>query len=259
MPLISITCEGNFRDYLISSLKASILSKYPNLIFLDISRQIAPFEIIEAALTLRNTFYLLPEGSIHFVFVQNIIDTKNPPLVFRYANHFFVTADNGFISLFLQDDKPQEVISLKPDVFVSPFSEINYYPQITGQILEGMPLNEIGTITDKFSEYRFPKPYFEKNAIKGMVLYFDPYQNVISNITKNNFEKYREFNHFEISLQYTDFKIKKINQFYHEVLSGELFALFNHFNLLEIGQYNGKIKEIYNLNKQTRVSIDFYD
>ncbi len=259
MPLISITCEENFRDYLISSLKASILSKIPNVTFLDISRQIVPFETIEASLILRNSFHLLPEGSIHFIFVQNIIDNKKPPLVFRYANHFFVTADNGFISLFLQDDKPQEIIRLKSEVFISPFSEINYYPEVVMQILNNVPLNKIGSIPEEFTEHRFPKPFFEDNAIKGMVLYFDPYQNVISNITKTDFAKYEKFNHFEISLQYTDFKIKRINQFYHEVLSGELFALFNNFNLLEVGQYNGQIKEIYNLNKQTRVSIDFYE
>lgn len=259
MSLISITCEKNFRDYLISSLKASILSKVPNIAFLDITRQIEPFETVEAALTLRNTFQLLPEGSIHFIFVQNIIDTENPPLVFKYANHFFVTADNGFVSLFLQDDEPQEIIRMKPEMFISPFSEINYYPEIVKQIIDGIHLNKIGSMADEYKEHRLPKPFFEENAIKGMVLFFDPYQNVVSNITTKDFEKYRNFNHFEISLQYADFKIKRINQYYHQVLSGEVFALFNRFNLLEIGQYNGKIKEIYNLSKQTRVSIEFYD
>ncbi len=259
MPLITITCEQNFRDHLISSLKASILSSVPNVTFLDMSRQIAPFETIEAALTLRNNFQLMPEGSIHFIFVQNIIDTDTPPLVFKYANHYFVTADNGFISLFLQDNKPQEIIRLKSEIFVSPFSEISYYPTVVSQILNGIALTEIGTVPETFIEHRFPKPFFEENAIRGMVLYFDPYQNVISNITKTDFAKYSQFNHFEITLQYTDFKIKRINQYYHQVLGGEIFALFNNFNLLEIGQYNGQIKEIYNLSKQTRVAIDFYD
>ncbi len=259
MPLISITCEENFRDYLISSLKASILSKVPNVAFLDISRRITHFETIEAALILRNTFHLLPEGSIHFIFVQNIIDEKKPPLVFSYKNHFFITADNGFISLFLQDEKPEEIVRLDSKIFVSPFSEIKYYPKVVTQILNKVPLNEIGFIPEEFTDPRFPKPLFEDNAIKGMILYFDSYQNVISNITKADFTKYSQFNHFEISMQYTDFKIKRINQYYHEVLGGELFALFNNFNILEIGQYNGKIKEIYNLNKQTRISIEFYD
>lgn len=259
MPLITITCEQNFRDHLISSLKASILSLVPNVTFLDISRQIAPFETIEAALTLRNNFQLMPEGSIHFIFVQNIIDTDKPPLVFKYANHYFITADNGFVSLFLQDDKPQEIIRLKPEIFVSPFSEISYYPTVVSQILNGVALTDIGIVPEAYIEHRFPRPFFEENAIRGMVLYFDPYQNVISNITKTDFAKYSQFNHFEITLQYTDFKIKRINQYYHQVMSGEIFALFNNFDLLEIGQYNGQLKEIYNLSKQTRVAIDFYD
>lgn len=259
MPLITITCEQNFRDHLISSLKASILSLVPNVTFLDISRQIAPFETIEAALTLRNNFQLMPEGSIHFIFVQNIIDTDKPPLVFKYANHYFITADNGFVSLFLQDDKPQEIIRLKAEIFVSPFSEISYYPTVVSQILNGVALTDIGIVPEAYIEHRFPRPFFEENAIRGMVLYFDPYQNVISNITKTDFAKYSQFNHFEITLQYTDFKIKRINQYYHQVMSGEIFALFNNFDLLEIGQYNGQLKEIYNLSKQTRVAIDFYD
>ena len=259
MPIITFSCEKNYRDYLINSLKISILSKNKNITFLDISTQISPFEIVEAALILRNTFRTLPEGSIHFIFVQNIIDIKHPPLIFRYANHYFITADNGFISLFLRDDKPQEVVRLNSDIFLSPYSEISYYPDVVTKILHGKSLKEIGLPENKYLEYRFPKPFFDKKNIKGIILYFDSYQNIISNIFKSDFERYKSYNHFILSIQYTTLTIKKINHYYHEVLSGEVFALFNNFNLLEIGQYNGKIKETYHLKKQLRISIEFYD
>ncbi len=260
MRLVTFTCELNYRDYFINSMKAGILSLVPDANFLDISRQIAPFETIQAALILKNSFELLPKGSIHFVFVQNIIDTKTPPIVFKYKEHFFVTADNGFISLFLQDEKAENVVQLNAEIFATPFSEITYYPTLVKELFNGSSVETLGISEDfEFKEFRFPRPFFEEKALKGMILYFDLYDNAITNIKKQDFEKYSQFRNFELTVQYVDFTLKRINNFYHEVYSGEVFALFNQFDLLEIGQYNGKIKELYNLKNQTRVSIEFND
>lgn len=259
MHLVTFTCELNYRDYFINSIKAGILSFLPDVRFLDISRQIASFETIQAALILKNSFELLPKGSIHFVFVHNIIDTKTPSLIFKYKDHFFVTADNGFISLFLQDDKAESIVQLNPEIFTTPFSEIKYYPTLVSEICKGTSIEKLGKTDVEHKEFRFPRPFFEEKSLKGMILYFDLYENAITNITKQDFEKYSQFRNFELSIQFVDFTLKRINNFYHEVYSGEVFALFNQFDLLEIGQYNGKIKELYNLKNQNRISIEFYD
>jgi len=116
----------------------------------------------------------------------------------------------------------------------------------------GSPLNDINRQTPLRATY-------DEAVIVGSVIYIDSYQNVITNISKELFDKVGRNRRFEILVQSNHYRINKINLTYNETSNGELLAIFNSAQLLEIAINKGNIAELLNLSINSNVRIKFFD
>jgi S-adenosyl-L-methionine hydrolase (adenosine-forming) len=88
----------------------------------------------------------------------------------------------------------------------------------------------------------------EKDVINGSVIYIDSYQNAITNITRELYERIGKGRKFEIALQSNHYRLNRINKTYSETSAGELLVLFNYLDLLEVAINKGNAAELLNLN-----------
>ena len=92
--------------------------------------------------------------------------------------------------------------------------------------------------TDVSSNELKTHPYSEinisGNLLKGKIIFNDAYGNLITNISKQIFDEFTDGRKFEIILRQHD-RRKYISNHINEVVEGEIAAVFNSFNLLEIG------------------------
>ena len=93
----------------------------------------------------------------------------------------------------------------------------------------------------------------------GSVIYIDSYHNVITNISKELFEKERKESKFTIYVDSNHYTIDKINERYNETQIGELLALFNSSGLLEIAINKGQVSTLLNLKINSHIRIKFHD
>ena len=272
MSLITLTSDIGHQDYLVSAIKGQLLQVVDagaNII--DVSHSISPFNYPQAAYICRSAFKNFSPYTFHIVLV-NLFDKKPERLLLAFHNdQYILCADNGLITMILER-KPQLVIGLP----LNPGTQYNtlHCARVMGQAIQriqnGTPITDIGE-EDIEIEVKNPlRPRITDNFIEGQIIFIDHFENIVVNITRDEFEEKRRGRDFMIVFRHGD-KIEKISDYYSNVPEGEKLALFNSAGYLEIAINKGNAAGLLGLsgfteksqNAQNRliyqlVKIDFY-
>lgn len=238
------------KDHYTAVLKAFLLKNAPHTHIIDISHEVAPFNIAQAAFLLRNCVDEFPTDTVHIIAVQAEpkIDINLPssndewPIVMRYRNQYFLAIDNGVLSLIIGDEEP-ELIYRMTEVMAGPgvmrFPAKNILAKVAVQILEGKSLDKLGEPINKIKKAINLSPATEEYLIRGSVMYIDTYGNLITNISEDLFKTVGKGEPFTIFFRNKEYHVDKIHGSYGEVPAGERVAIFNSSNLLEIAINKG--------------------
>jgi hypothetical protein len=95
MAIVTFTTDFGLADGYAGIMKGVALGVDPSLCMVDITHNIAPHNIRQAAYVLDAAFPHFPEGSVHVCVVDPGVGTERAPLVVQAAGHYFVGPDNG--------------------------------------------------------------------------------------------------------------------------------------------------------------------
>ena len=101
--IVTLTTDFGNSHY-VASLKGSILYNNTDINIVDITHNIAPFSKMETAYIIKNCYTDFPKGTIHIIGVKSEFHKNNRPLIVEYNGYFFICADNGILSLILEDE-----------------------------------------------------------------------------------------------------------------------------------------------------------
>ena len=272
MSIITLTTDFGIKDFHVSKIKGLLNIELNNPKIIDISHEISPFNIIEGAYVIKNAYQNFPRGSIHII---NIDSEKNPDqshLVVHMDEHFFICADNGITSLISNNIKPNDVYEINiSDSFN--LSTIDTFVKVASHIYRGGHLNLIGKPIEKIKELIDLKIIEKsKNELLCSVIYIDNYGNVITNVTKDFFDKFSSSRNFTINAR--NVKFNKIFNSYSEAIDfskekkyreedGKKIALFNSSGHLELSIYksnpvtSGGANSLFGLCYGDNISIVF--
>lgn len=257
MPIITLTTDLGFRDFYLSAVKGTILSRMPGVMIIDISHQIASFNIAQAAFALKNSYNSFPEGTVHVIGVDNSIQKSVKHVAMSCNGHFFIGADNGIFSL-LFDKHPDLVVELdlKQDSDFMHFPLKDLYVKAACHLASGGTLEMIGKEISELQTRALPQPIIESNAIKGHVIYIDSFQNVITNINKALFQKVSAGRSFSLYFRRNEY-INTLSSHYYSVPDGEKLCLFGISDHLEIAINKGKAASLLGLDINDIIRIEF--
>ncbi len=258
MHIITLTSDWNEYDYYVASLKGKLLSNCPEAHVVDISHQIAPFNTAQAAFVVRNSYPNFPDHTIHIIAVSTEPEKDGQLLAAKKSDQYFLCADNGMLGL-LGDPQPEIVVSLNKPQDKSPasFISMSIFAEVACSLAHGTPLEELGTPTDQYNKQTPLRPIIEDHTITGSVIHIDSYQNAITNISKELFERVGKGREFVIFVQSKHYLINQINETYNETQPGELMSIFNAVNLLEIAIRNGNAAGLLKLNTSSTIRVEF--
>jgi len=247
VPLLTFTSDIGQQDFLVGAVKGRLLQNNSDFQIIDISHQLSPFNYPQAAYVCRNAMANFPEGSFHLVMV-NLFDEKPDHLLLaKHNGHYIGCADNGLLTMILEE-LPQQVVALsmnKPQqkntiyctsVFADAFSAVS----------QGKKLEEIGDANVSIRVKNPLRPMLGNNWIEGQIIFIDNFENVIANITREEFEEQRKGRSFKIVFK-RDEVIEKISETYADVSEGEKLALFNSAGYLEIAINKGNAAGLFGL------------
>ena len=101
MSIITLTTDFGLSDGYVGTMKGVILTIAPDVRLVDISHEIAPQNIRQAAYVLHAAAPYFPAGTIHVAVVDPGVGSARRALVARTRRGFFVGPDNGVFTLCL--------------------------------------------------------------------------------------------------------------------------------------------------------------
>jgi hypothetical protein len=247
MPILTLTSDIGLKDFLVGALKGQILQVNEHFNMVDITHQLTPFNYPQAAYVCRNAFRNFAEDSFHLVLV-NLFDAKPGHLLLaRHENRYIGIADNGLLTMILEG-QPDQVVALPLDKTTQ--KTALYYARVFAQaftdLLSGVPLERIGDPNVNIMEKNPLHPMLGSSWIEGQIIFIDHFENVVVNITREEFEAQRRGRSFKIVFK-RDEVIDKISETYADVPEGEKTALFNAAGYLEIAINKGNAAGLFGL------------
>ena len=247
MALLTLTSDIGDQDYLVGAAKAQLLQINPGFSIVDISHNIPPFNFPHAAYVCRSAIKNFPEYTYHIILV-NLFENKPRQLLLAFHdNQYILCADNGLITMILEQ-KPELVIGIPLDnkTEINTITCIVKMGETINQMVNGDSIKNIGLHDISYMEKNPPKPLITDKMIEGQIIFIDNFENVIVNITRDEFEKQRKGRNFRIEFK-RDEIIDKINECYADVEEGKKLALFNSAGYLEIAINKGNAAGLFGL------------
>jgi S-adenosyl-L-methionine hydrolase (adenosine-forming) len=239
MPLITLTSDIGLQDYLVGAVKGRLLQVNTDLNIIDITHQLPPFNYPQAAYICRNAIKNFPEFTYHIVLV-NLFERKPENLLLAFHNNqYILCADNGLLTM-ITEGKPEMVIGLPVDKtkIKNTLYCIDIFAKAIQALTEGKRLQDIGEPDITILEKNHLRPFVTTDSIEGQIIFIDNFENVIINITREEFEEQRSGRGFRIEFRRNE-HIERLSETYADVPEGEKLALFNSSGYLEISINKG--------------------
>src|ERR1700733_9020112 len=95
---ITLTTDFGTSDHFVGSMKGVILGISPRARIVDITHEIAPQDVNEAAFVIGQAWRYFPKGSIHVVVVDPGVGSARRPILCEADGQYFIAPDNGVLS-----------------------------------------------------------------------------------------------------------------------------------------------------------------
>jgi len=247
MPLVTLTTDIGQQDFLVGGIKGQLFQAVPNCTVIDISHQLSPFNYPQAAYVCRNAIKNFPKGTIHLVMV-NLFDQKPEHLLLAQHDGYYIgCADNGLLTMILEE-LPEKVVALPLDktVHKNAIYCTSVFARAINDLSAGKSIKEAGDDSVSIHVKNALRPMLGNNWIEGQIIFIDNFENVIVNITKEEFEAQRKGRSFKIVFK-RDEVIDRISATYADVPEGEKLAIFNSASYLEIAINKGNAAGLFGL------------
>ena len=258
---MTVTLTTDWGDDLYAGMACgALLRALPGASLVTLSHHIAPFQLVEAVHVLRTGYVHFPPGTVHILSVNGEQSVRIPYVALRHDGHFFVGADNGFAGL-LTDVAPEEMVCIEKftDAGSASFAALSVLIPAAAWLAGGGRLSDLGRPYASSVHVRNVLPSMTSASMVGRAVYIDSYRNVVTNITRHDFERAARGRAFEIWVGSAHYRITKISERYGDVPDGELVALFNVSGFMEIAMNKGALADMLSLSLQSTVLVKFYD
>ncbi len=275
MSIITLTTDYGNKDYSVSELKAKIYNEISDVRIVDVSHNISPFNLTEAAYIIKSAYRHFPKDSIHIIGIDSELTPENAHIAMKFNDNYFIGADNGIFSMIIDDFKADSIVEINIHKnYNNTISTNDVFVKIATHILRDGKLEVIGKKIDSIKEIKDIKPAIsnDDNQIIGSVIYIDNYGNVVTNITQKIFNEISKSRPFTIYAR--NVKFNTIFNSYSDAIDysipkdkreedGKKIALFNNLGYLELSIYKsnpstvGSASTLFGLNYRDTVSIHF--
>ncbi|MCK6639862.1 MAG: SAM-dependent chlorinase/fluorinase [Bacteroidia bacterium] len=257
MGIVTLTSDFGLRDHFAGSVKGALYSAAPQVTIADISHLITPFDLQQAAYIIGHSWSRFPAGTIHLISVGPSPSARFNHIAFRSGSHFFIGPNNGLFSL-IYGIAPEEIREIcpagkEPGTFVA----LDVYVPVAAALHNGKPIQEIGTELNGIAELIRPRHLPEDDVIKGNVVFIDSFGNLVTDISRSEFEKTGRGRSF--SIRVVGEEITTLSVRYSDVDDGDKLALFNSEGFMEIAINQGKANQLLNIRMNAVIRVEFTD
>src|SRR3990172_9348844 len=188
-PIITLLTDFGTADPFVASMKGVILSINPKATIVDITHEIPPHGIRQAAFVLKSAYRYFPKGTIHVVVVDPGVGGPRKPLLAVTPQAFFIAPDNGVLIYIYHHNPSTRVYELtakryRLKDYSSTFDGRDLFAPAAARLSKGITPAQMGLKIARYLKFPIPRPRrLGKNGLQGQVIHIDRFGNLITNIT----------------------------------------------------------------------------
>lgn len=238
------------KDGAVAAMKGVAVGLSSDLKIFDLTHEIPPFDIWEAAYRLEQTAEYWPAGTVFVSVVDPGVGSERKSVVLKTkSGHFFVTPDNGTLTLVAETLGIEQVREIDEARNRRANSEKSYtfhgrdvYAYTGAALATGKILfEEVGAeLPRRVIVLPFERPHMKEGVIQGNIIILDPqYGNVWTNINQSLVEK--------LNLSYGD--LLTVSIFYHDKIVFEEEVPFSRtFEDVDVGENLAYLNSLLNFS-----------
>ncbi|MCD6291593.1 MAG: SAM-dependent chlorinase/fluorinase [Anaerolineae bacterium] len=244
MPLITMTTDFGMSDGYVGIMKGVILSIAPDATIVDITHDIQPHAISQAAFVIAAAAPYFPSGTVHLVVVDPGVGSERRAIAVQIKRTYFVAPDNGVLTLILQplsgNPPPAKIIHLRRRKYWLPqvsntFHGRDVFAPVAAHLATGTPITKLGKSIDDPVLLDLPRAQQNLDgSIEGHILYVDRFGNLVTNIPASWLKAEVPWR-IEVAGRVID----KLSSTYADVQRGQLLALVGSSGMLELSVREG--------------------
>ena len=245
---IALLTDFGTRDPYVAAMKG-VLAARTSADIVDLSHDIAPFDVLEAAWFLRTAvpWWTLP--AIFVCVVDPGVGSDRKIIAARVGNRILLAPDNGLLT-FIEVD---EVRSVENERLFLPNGSTTFHGRdrfapVAAALAEGLPLTEVGPALDSIQRLPYELPRYEDDEVRGTVVAVDRFGNLITDIERSGIR----FERFELSAR--GVTIDRLEQQYAGAGPGA-FLIVGSSGCIEVSVANGSAAERLGWKRMQRVVV----
>lgn len=261
--ILTLTSDFGTRDSYVAAMTGVILSIAPSVRLVNISHEIAPQDVMEAAHVLSSATRYYPDGTVHLVVVDPEVGTDRRGIAIEYGNQIFVGPDNGLFSLLTRGVRPENIVELNRPKFWRTnepsvtFHGRDIFAAVAAHLASGARLQDVGSPLSEMKTLHWALPISDSQGIQGWVVHVDGFGNCITNIERVQFEDLQQSRAFKCYVGNAILGLKL--ETYADTEPGDTLVLFNSDDFLEVAINRGNAANMLDIKKGTSINIVFAD
>lgn len=238
--VITLTTDFGERDYFVASMKGVILGINNQARIIDMSHNIAPHSIEEAAFLLNSCYHYFPDGTVHVVVVDPGVGSSRRGLLVTTSRFFFVAPDNGVLSYIFENELDVEVRQIENRQFRldsegATFDGRDLFSPSAAWLTRGQTPGAYGRLVSDYERLSIQKPEIKKGILEGRVAYIDRFGNIITDIASDDILSLQEVTKKKsFSLQLGSIIVEELKTHYEQGSPEIPSALINSNGYVEL-------------------------
>ena len=250
-PVITLTTDFGLDDPFVGIMKGVILNIVPDAQIIDITHNIEPQNITQAALILNATYPWFPRKTVHVVVVDpgvgSVLKAKGKTkktagpiirraMVVQSKFQTFIGPDNGVLTLGIQPDSRVYEITNKKYFLKNvsnTFHGRDVFAPCAGWIANGIAHSKVGPRVLKPVHLDFPQPLLKGASLHGEIIHIDHFGNLTTNISAELIHETFPPS-ATINVQIGKRRIEGLVTGYYQMKDNQPGAIINSWNQLEI-------------------------
>lgn len=258
--IITLTTDYGTNDHLVGTLKGVILKINPEVSIVDITHNVAPFDLLDGALAIGAAYSYFPPRTIHVVVVDPGVGTDRRPLLVTAENQYFVAPDNGVLSAVYEREENVVVRHATAEhYFLQPVSNTfhgrDIFAPIAAWLSKGWQTASMGEPIADFKRFALPRPKTAEGVLKGIVMRVDAFGNLVTNFKREDLPEASPENG-TLHLQVGNQQVSRLVATFAQGNAGEAIAYLGSSGYIEIGINKGNASRTLGIGRGTPVVLE---
>ncbi len=254
---VALLTDFGTSDSYVAEMKAVMLSIHRDLRFVDITHDVCPGDIRQAAFLLWRSYRFFPDDTIFLSVVDPGVGTERKILLMDSGRYRFVAPDNGALSMVMREIECDVYNvtnrSYAIDADSATFQGRDVMAPAVAYLASGVEPSQFGPVASEICKLDIATPIRNDVCIEGEIISIDRFGNAITNISTHDLDGFS--GERRMSVTFGDTRFDSIEKTYSSVDIGNMVAYIGSCGLLELAVNGGDFADKFNATVGGKVVV----